>query len=37
LQEPLGWQQWLGGGFIMLGIGLIGGRAQGNLSVNAKV
>ena len=36
LQEPLGWEQWLGGGFIMLGIGLIGSRAQGKLSVIAK-
>lgn len=36
LREPLGWEQWLGGGFIMLGISLIGGRAEGEFSVNAR-
>ncbi|MDF2939084.1 MAG: hypothetical protein K0Q90_4457 [Paenibacillaceae bacterium] len=36
LREPLGLQQWLGGGLVVLGIGLIGGRAAGKLMVRAK-
>lgn len=36
LQEPLGWEQWLGGVLIILGIGLIGGRSAGRALLQAK-